>query len=353
MEINGHRYDATTGQVIGAVSKSAHQIKTSATGVMDGFIRPKQVVKAQHRQVARTVKHTAQSVHKTTQRSKTLMRAAVTKPARADITPVKAAKQPAHRTEVASGPAHSPKFVQANSTPKHAHVQRFGVIGAAKPATAPNKVVATVRPHQPKAEAHTPAPLPSMTASASHQHLERLLDHALANADSHKQALHHRRRTHRLFSRVKRMPKLLTIGGSLIILGAVGSLTAWQKVPQVAVRVAAARASVDAGLPSYAPSGFSFNAPVHYSQGSVSMQYASNGQKYVLTQQNSNWDSSSLASNVFSKNSQVQTSQVNGTTVYVYGNSNDATWVNHGIRYTLSDSASLTTDQILKIANSL
>jgi hypothetical protein len=297
MEINGHRYDATTGQVIGAVSKSAHQIKTSATGVMDGFIRPKQVVKAQHRQVARTVKHTAQSVHKTTQRSKTLMRAAVTKPARADITPVKAAKQPAHRTEVASGPAHSPKFVQANSTPKHAHVQRFGVIGAAKPATAPNKVVATVRPHQPKTEAHTPAPL--------------------------------------------------------LILGAVGSLTAWQKVPQVAVRVAAARASVDAGLPSYAPSGFSFNAPVHYSQGSVSMQYASNGQKYVLTQQNSNWDSSSLASNVFSKNSQVQTSQVNGTTVYVYGNSNDATWVNHGIRYTLSDSASLTTDQILKIANSL
>jgi hypothetical protein len=49
----------------------------------------------------------------------------------------------------------------------------------------------------------------------------------------------------------------------------------------------------------------------------------------------------------------VQTSVVNGTTVYIYGQTNDAAWVNNGVQYTVQDKASLNSDQLLKIANSL
>jgi len=352
MEINGNRYDATTGQVVGAVNRGAKQLKNSATGVMDGFIRPKGVVSQPHRQVARTVKHTAQTVHKTTQRSRTLMRTAVKKPQLAR-----------HQVQV-----HNPQIEAVVATPhpkpqtakgvaKHSSVERFGHI-TAPPKKTVQKVIAT--PMQPRLHSSeqksTAPPMPSMTASASHKHLERMLDEALTTADSHHQTLHRKSRSHRIWRKVKSMPKLLTFGGGLIILASLSSLILWQKVPQVAVRVAAARANVDAAIPRYAPSGFAFSAPVQYSHGSVSVKYNSKNttsHKYVLTQQLSNWDSSSLASSIMSKNTQVQTSEINGTTVYIYGDHNDASWVNHGVRYTLTDYANLSTDEILKIANSL
>jgi hypothetical protein len=51
--------------------------------------------------------------------------------------------------------------------------------------------------------------------------------------------------------------------------------------------------------------------------------------------------SKSLEDKVVPDNVQVQTSVVNGTTVYIYGENNDAAWVNNGMQYTIKDAASL------------
>ena len=116
------------------------------------------------------------------------------------------------------------------------------------------------------------------------------------------------------------------------------------------------RAKINASIPGYTPAGFRFEGPIAYQNGTVLMSFKANGDNertYTIMQQASNWNSDSLAANIIPASSQVQTSQVKGTTVYIYGDSNDATWVNNGIRYSIKDSAKLNSDQLIKIADSL
>jgi hypothetical protein len=128
------------------------------------------------------------------------------------------------------------------------------------------------------------------------------------------------------------------------------------KVPVIAVRVASAKAHIHAQLPGYTPSGFSFSGPVSYSDGKVRISFKSNdssNRQFTISQSDSKMSSKSLQDQVVPQNTQVQTSIVNGTTVYIFGQGNDAAWVNNGIQYIVKDSASLNSDQLLKIASSL
>jgi hypothetical protein len=195
-----------------------------------------------------------------------------------------------------------------------------------------------------------------MVTSASHQKLEQLLDQALARADAHKQARHRQLAKRNLWQRIKFAPRWLSISSSVAIVLLLAGFFIWQNIPQIAMRVAASKAQVNASMPSYVPSGFSYAAPINYSRGAVSIKFKSTGgaaRSYTLTQESSSWNSASLLSNAVPAEAQVQTSQVKGTTVYIYGSRNDATWVNRGVRYTLSDNANLNSDQILRIASSL
>src|SRR5438105_3709895 len=71
VEINGNRYDAVTGQLVGVVEKIAKQVKTPVGGSsIDGFARRSSIVGA------------AQAVHRRAQRSQTLMRTAVKRPSK-------------------------------------------------------------------------------------------------------------------------------------------------------------------------------------------------------------------------------------------------------------------------------
>lgn len=142
----------------------------------------------------------------------------------------------------------------------------------------------------------------------------------------------------------------------MFIVGIIAIFIAINKIPQVAVRVAAARAHISAEVPGYTPAGFSFTNPVAYSDGKVSMKFKANdssAREFTVSQASSKMSSKSLEDKVVPDNVQVQTSVVNGTTVYIYGENNDAAWVNNGMQYTIKDAASLNSDQILKIANSL
>jgi hypothetical protein len=189
-----------------------------------------------------------------------------------------------------------------------------------------------------------------MIASASHQQLERLLDHALTHASAHKQA---RRSRTKGLKRITLAPKWLTLGATSLAVLLVAGFFAWQDIPQVSMRVAATQAHVSATVPAYTPAGYNFVAPASANNNKVTIDYKAPTGSFAISQQASNWDSSSVAANAAPASTQVQSSQINGTTVYIYGNSNNAEWVNHGVLFNLTDKANLSSDQILKIANGL
>jgi hypothetical protein len=262
-------------------------------------------------------------------------------------------------------PASQPnqaRLDRAHNTPKDSRVNRFGVVKGIS--SAPAKVLDLTKntaSRQPaKAMAVAPAavrPMPSMVTSASHHQLERLLDHALANASAHKQALLRAHGKRRSWFGTERMPRWAVIGVTLVASVLVAAFVAWNNIPQIAIRVASFGSDVNASVPSYVPAGFSFEGPMGFNDNSVTMKFKSNAdpsKNYAIVQKNSDWDSASLLANHLEPQAETyQTSKVKGSTVYIYGEKNDATWVDSGKWYTIQDNAELNTDQLLKIAESL
>ena len=126
-------------------------------------------------------------------------------------------------------------------------------------------------------------------------------------------------------------------------------------MPNLSVRVAAARAGFDANMPGYKPSGYSFSGPINYSPGQVTITFKSNtdNKAYSVTQRASNWNSDALLSNyVVAENKQYQTYLDRGRTLYIYDGSN-ATWVDNGVWYQVEGDAEITTDQLVRIAASI
>lgn len=364
IEINGNRYDAVTGQLIGAVKRVADQVKKRTTEPIIDSVRhqaskSKELGKHIH-QTARTaasakslkrqVKHSAQHVHQKTQRSHTLMRNAVTKPDVSKPLPGNTASRATNHVMT--------RLSRAKSVSQHAEVARFGhlaknthrlVVGE----VLPRRHTKPTQPANTKAVALAHA-APGTVTNASHQQLERLLDHALAKADAHKQARH---RPTGFWSHLKG-PRWLTVSVSLFIMLLVGGFLAWHNIPQFSMKIAMLRAHITGSVPGYTPSGFSLKGPIRYADGTVRLDFkanADNTRAFTIQQEASNWDSTSLAANAVPANAQVQTSQVNGKKVYIYshGDKKSATWVNDGTRTTIEDKANLNADQILKIAEGL
>ncbi|MEX2007069.1 MAG: hypothetical protein WD877_02820 [Candidatus Saccharimonadales bacterium] len=382
IEINGYRYDAATGKIIGAVKDIAAHVKNSSpAGIIDGIIynpavdhkptakiskpakaeAPKAAITRNHRK-RHIFKNSALTLHTRAQRSKTLMRSTIAKPKERlkDLTDA-----PAQSAKTKSVAVNLIREKRAKVFRKHPKVARFGdfinrtdlsvdqpakqgkVISAASPKIVANQTA--------KAASSNVRPMPSMVTSVSHQHLERLLDRALALADSHKKTLKEGLPRRKTFKRFKLLPRWLTLGLVVLVLVAGAIYFAWQNVPEAAMKIAAARAQVNAKVPAYEPSDFKFVGPISYANHSTTIRYQAQGQPakaYAITQQASNLDSDSLVSNVIGLNAQVQTSQINGIKVFIYGPSNDATWVNNGIWYSIKNNAGLTSVQLLKIAQS-
>jgi Domain of unknown function (DUF4367) len=302
-----------------------------------------------------SIRQTAQTVHRSAQRSKTLMRTAVSKPINENPKNISLF---VNKSSKASASKVNPlRAAKAKTITKNAHVRRFNPLSHTKaPATAQTPVKALqTAPVSAKATA-TNRPLPSMVTSASHHQIERLLDQALHRADAHKQALHGRGHNRNGFRKVLNAPRWLSFGSAFLVIALLGGFFAWQNIPQISMRVASAKSSVDASVPDYTPPGFGFSGPISYTDDAVKMSFKANSDSsrgFTLVQEASPETSPSLAANSLNGGENVQTSQVNGTTVYIYGDNNHAMWVNKGIRYTIEDGAKLNSDQILKIADSL
>ncbi|HEX5394966.1 MAG TPA: DUF4367 domain-containing protein [Candidatus Saccharimonadales bacterium] len=354
IEINGQLYDAKNGRLF-------HHPKGP---VIDGFMRkpqPSRVIKKAAFKISSTTKELsnikdyspAQTVHSRAQHSSTLMRTAVKKPKGLKTidykSPVKKAR---------TGAPNPARVSRAMNAVRNSRVQRFGApISHTKSAI--TKIGPSVKSggaaiHSKAGKATTAIgkPLPSMVTSVSHQRLERMLDEALIRADSHKKTQKRERKG--VFGKFRIMPRWMAFSFALLAVVSAATVFVWHNVPDVSMKVASLRAQVKGSMPAYTPSGFKFSGPIKYQQGAISMTYKDAGDHtYTLEQQASAWNSSSLDDNAVPDDSQVQTSQVKGTTVYYHSADCRATWVNDGKKFSINDHCQLDPSEIFKIAGSI
>lgn len=353
IQINSHLYDANSGRLY-------HHPRGP---VIDGFRRqPARVIKkfsttlsvSKEDSINRSHK-SAHSIHSRAQRSKTLMRKAVGKPAQ------RSGREKLDQLKRQVNGSNKDRVIRAMNVVKNPRVDRFGkpinqtksLLAHAATRAKPNAAQVggfNIKSHSGGSMAIQQPP--SMVSSVSHQKLERMLDEALLRADAHKKAVRNKRLSKRHFGGLNFMPKWLAIALIGVVLAAAGTYFAWRNIPAVSLKIASLRSQVQGSLPEYIPSGFRFNGPIEYKSGNISLTYRADSDRYfTLEQQASNWDSSSLVANALPQDTKVQTSQVKGATVYVDSSSNEATWVSNGKRYTLK--GKLDTDEIFKIADSI
>lgn len=377
IELNGKLYDARTGKIISdtvpsasvaAQNTSAQPLTTAVTStppivakpkkttgmVVDGFVRG-----ARHHSTART-----QPKHQkaTLQKSQTLMRPAVKKPQAASKV---AAQSPIPAKKLQFKKKDAGREARAATIPKSSAIRRFKA--PTQPATLVKKQAvvpvasqaSTVKPQRTTVAHATPAAQrANQLAATTEAHVKQSVDAieaSLRNATSHLQHFDESLMKRSFFSRFgffkSRAANLATLSvAGLLLVG----FFAYQNAPNIEMRVAAAQSGVSAQMPGYKPTGFSASRGVKAEPGKVTVAFRSNtnDKEFTVTQQSSNWSSEALLANhVLASKQPYQTYQNEGKTVFIYDNSN-ATWVNGGIWYQVNGDASLTSDQLLRLANS-
>lgn len=315
VSINGQQYDAVTGLPVAIESADTTQPVADVPRVV-------------------TPPSPAHHLHSQTQRSQTLSRKFIQKPA------------PAKTAIITRGV--KPNMLDIRPVGQSSHVRKF----------APHPVVAAksidigpvAHPHVTKAHALSAAKagqqaLAAHTASTDikNQAITKAVENTKSTSKPHKQSFWQQR---------QRVTGILTATLALVLLG--GYFT-YLNMPSLSVRVAAAQAGINAAFPDYRPDGYALNGPVTYSDGRVSMIFKANSSDagFHLNQSKSSWSSDAVLDNYIAPRagSSYMPYTERGLTIYTY--KNNAAWVNGGILYTIEGDAPLSSDQIRRIATSL
>jgi hypothetical protein len=342
--INGRHYDALSGLAVDAPGEQVelHTPKVSQT---------------HHRATPH-----ATTVHSRTQRSHTLNR--------------KALKKPHH--DVVAAPAHNPSpehtvvlrrkraaVVTPTATPSINGISKFAPHPVPRATKRVMDVGPVTHPHVAKAHAvsHAKANVPlhnsvnTIQAPREHyvahkQTAQEVKRSALHEAVANTHVNHNTNPKRKLLKRHPRAMSIVSASFAIVLLG--GYLT-YLNMPSLSVRVAAAQSGINASYPNYQPDGYSLNGLVGYSEGKVTMKFASNGgpSGFTINQTKSNWDSVAVLDNYVSPRAGASYIPYTerGLTIYTYGN--NAAWVNGGILYTIEGDAPLSSEQIRRIATSL
>lgn len=349
--INGKKYNAATGEMIHESRASTETVQAVQPTVksMDGVARtPRSGTRS-------AAKHSKKPV----QKSSTLMRKAVKKPTERTSTNNTVVSS-ITRSSLGANPqriAHATSSQKSPQINKYGTVEQRSSVRKSKIAELPVKEQTHT---QDKSSNTVSAPAQvapthqQRTANAAHS----IIESALQSAQSHTQQLlpEHtpvKKKLHHKLGISKKVASVAT--GSLAALLLVGFF-ALQNVPNLSMRVAAARSGVDSSMPGYTPSGFAFRGPIDYSNGVVTVSFSSNSDErnYQITQQNSAWTSDSLLSEFVATNTDHYQTYLDGRgrTLYIY-DKNNATWVQDGIWYKVEGDSKLTTDQLARLAASM
>jgi len=356
IEINGKRYDANSGKLLDrqpATHQAAPSVSSAATA--EHHIP----VKVHHPAARHSGKHVS---HHMPQRSKTLMRHAVTKPITQISSVVSQSVESSLQTFVPQLQVSSERIARAKKIHKSKLVDRFGF--SAAPVFVKKVAPLPVKPAPPvkSAPGHTstsrPAHAPTHHIGVVHHsaRVESVLADGLRKANSLKHATPKKTRAHhRIARKLGVSNKTVNLGAGAAAVLLIAAFTFYQNAPNLAMRTAASKAGIHASLPGYQPSGFSLNGPIEYAPGRVTLSFRSNtdNRQYKVIQQTSYWNNEALLGNYVAKNYQTyQTYRQGDRTVYLYDNDN-ASWVENGIWYQIAGNAALSSDQLLDIAASL
>jgi hypothetical protein len=276
----------------------------------------------------------AQGVHQKPQKSQTLHRAVVQRPAKQPVQP-----KLVHQK--------SPLITRFNA-------QTVNEQPKTSPAVAQPDAEPSIHPAVAKALANTNRQSVAQSSNASPQQSskelkEALIKERLAEVETTGQGKKKEKRS--LFARQPKLTTILTTSLAILLLG--GYLT-FINLPNISMRVASTRAGISANFPSYKPDGYSFQGPITYAPGEVAINFKSNtnNTSFTLKQQNSNWDSQAVLDNFVNKHTDnYLTYQEQGLTIYSFDNK--AAWTNGGLLYSLEGNAQLSSEQILRLATSM
>ncbi len=331
IELNGYKYDAKTGAVLGRTISAQSQHRS-----IDGFSKP---VRPAGQTATPKTPSPSQNVHAKPNKSKTLRRQGLKKPEFAAAAPP-LPSAPLHKRTMQ--PNHE-RAQRATQAPKHPSVSKFQATTSSGPISV------------------QPAPEPAPQPEAKQEVKKTLLplspfDMAVQNATSHQQTAPSKPKfSERLANKFRVSSKALSVGLGVFAVAIIAVVFARQHMSTLAVQLAATRAGVEAKLPGYEPAGFSLSGPIEYSAGEIALSYqsSSDDRNFSIVQKNSDWNSQALLDNFVEPNeAPFQTVQENGKTIYIY-DGNNATWVSGGIWYNVVGESSLNTDQLLRIASGL
>lgn len=407
IELNGKKYDALSGALLGesrVKATPAAQAGAHRGRVIDGFMKAGKsgastVIKPQPA-AAKAQPAAAKPLAKATgspknmdirrvaspkshlkphqpERPKTLMRHVVKKP--------EASLKPALKTTVPSEVMAAPKgtiaqplekklsassvnpfrLARSRHVAKSHHIRRFEnqrgpVQHNVTPNTPPRPAQYASAPasrqnYQQRAPqaivAKNPAAATAAAAPAAPAKQETstdIFEAALAHATAHEQKTPAHAK-HRSSPRRRLVNVMAGIGAFLLI----GGFFAYMNMTNIELHVASARAGFHAQLPHFQATGYAMDGGIESQHGKVAINYRSGSSVYTVTQEASDWNSSTLLDQTTAERGQpAQTIQSMGRTIYIYDDSN-ATWVNGGVRYQVSGNASLNADDLVSLATSM
>jgi hypothetical protein len=318
IEINGKKYDAHTGEVLSHDHKAP-----DAPGPKPG---------------RHAAKHNSAHSPKA---SHTLMRHAVKKPA------AKARIKAQAASDIPATTVIAPKASVAQVDPKRLKLAK--TIDKSRFVSHFAPVKSDFEPVALPVFKPIGAPRPATKKAAKAKTTADILEHALRHANSHEIAHHEAKKAKR--DRRKRLTSLAGAASlAVLLLGVVAS----QNLPNVRLDSASAKAGFEVQLPGYHPAGFHMQE-LATNSGVVSAKFDSNSDErtYTITQKETNLSSDSLLTSfVALQDPAYQSNDLNGLTVYTYGDGN-AAWINHGIWYTVQSAGALSEHQLLELASSM
>lgn len=342
IELNGNKYDATTGKMLsgnsGAKQHNGH--------VMDGVHHSKKHHTPSHSH------HKAAAAHRKAQKPQTLVRHAVHKPEFENTQ----SKDPDPENLAAIVPKADPeRLSRAQGITKSQSISRF--TDASGDFASPSHSEHTVEHKVDKktADISVKEPPVHIKHKPVESEAERRFTQAMNASHAHEAHKTHKKPKKRLHHRLGVSTKALNIGAAVLAGVLLLGFIAYQNVPNLSLKLAASRAGFDAHMPGYQPSGFSLKGPIEYGSGYITLNFQSNSdaRNFHITQKVSNWTSQSLKDNFLAANDlQYQTFQDKGKTIYIY-NTDNATWVSGGVWYQVEGDSSLNSDQLMRIANSI
>ncbi|HEX5455796.1 MAG TPA: hypothetical protein VFW77_00325, partial [Candidatus Saccharimonadales bacterium] len=340
IEINGVKYNAATGNLladeVGAISTDTEEFAKYIEALDDLPIRSSHKPEAKPAPKARKVRR--QPVHisdvkRHPQKSTTLMRPAVKKPAHKSEATATEKPKPLIRL-----PDDKERERRAKHIPKSKKIARFH-FREVDDNRVNVRVMHDVRPMPVKVQDPPPANNSIVIKKTTPEHHEwpviDQFEKAMQEASSHLETFVD------TAAKAKKKRKFAYASISLFAMVLLG-LGAYQALPLAKIKMAGNKAGFAASLPKYSPSGYGMADP-QADYGKVTLPYKSrtDDKDFKIVQEPSKWNSQALISDfLVTTDKKYQTIKGGGRTIYTYDNTN-ATWVDGGVWYKLEGNANL------------